>query len=31
MKDLSVIEKGWNTRLNLGEALLIELEEINKR
>ena len=25
------MEKSWNLKLNLGEALLVELEEINKR
>ena len=31
MKDLTQMEKSWNLKLNLGEALLVELEEINKR
>lgn len=31
MKDLSIIEKGWVSKLDLAGALLLELEEINKR
>lgn len=31
LRDSSLYEKGWQFKLNLGEALLLELEEINKR